>query len=280
MPRPGSRATRFGRSGSRARITDSMPAALDQPLDVGDARALVAGRVGGVEPDQVPQQLGRAGVDVAVPRDGRAHAAPPSRNPPRACPRRHLRQVLGDARAAPPFPLVVGERLVHVREAPVAALAQRRDLERASAQRRLAPARVGGAARRRTAGAQLGVQLGLGLARRDRRDLAVAHHEAARRLAAVREPDVVEHDEVVGVHDHPEPAPVRNLLPVAHAPGVVAHPSAGEGMAAPVDDQRARHRPGLLVVVGGDARSEARLERQRVSPGGEPQGCHGRRPCR
>ena len=138
--------------------------------------------------------------------------------------------------------------------------------------RRLAPRCVTCVGDERALAAELGIELGLRLAGLDRGELAVAHHEAARDLAAVTGSDVVEDEEVVRVGDHAEPAPVGDALPVAHAPGVVAHPAPGERVAAAADLDRARDRAGLLVVGARDALGQPRAERERVVPGGEAKG--------
>ena len=96
------------------------------------------------------------------------------------------------------LPVVLGEGLVHLRQAAVAALAQRRDLERLALEHGLAAELVARRAAKRALAAQLRVQLGLRLAGDDRRELAVAHHEPARRLAAVGSADVVEHRKLSG----------------------------------------------------------------------------------
>ncbi len=148
----------------------------EQALDVGDARALVARRVGGVEPDQVAEQLRGARPDFRAGSGG-AHAADVRRlTGGRIC-----RQVLRNPCAAVALPLVFGEALVHVREAAVPALAQRRHLDGAAAQRGGAPARVGGTRLEGALASEVGVELGRRLAGRDRR-------RSRRRASGTRRP--------------------------------------------------------------------------------------------
>ena len=164
--------------------------------------------------------------------------------------------------------------LVDVREAPVAALAQRRDLDapgpRAASSR---PLRVG---RARARSERWQPSSGSSSDSVSQATIGASSPSRIRKPPAVSPPsldaDVVEHQEVVGVDDHAEPAPVGHALPVAHAPGVVAHARArraGGGGRRP----RSRPRPSRAARSARSRPPSARPERNEsgLAPGGEAQ---------
>ena len=146
---------------------------------------------------------------------------------------------------ARPSQLVLGERLVHVRESAAAALAERRHLERAALEQRLAALLVAGASAEASLAAELGVELGLGVAPET---IGASSPSRIRKPPAVSPPSsrptLFEHQEVVGVGDEAEPAPVGDSLPVAHAPRVVAHAVAVERPALPSTSIAPASEPG------------------------------------
>ena len=197
------------------------------------------------------EQLRRPGPDVR-PAAVAAHAGP-------------LRsaavciEVLGDPGAAVAFPLVLGEALVHVREAAVAALAQRRDLDRAArAASVVRPRRVGGARLEASAGSRArGRARSRSRRRRSARSRRRASGSRPRSRRRRRCPTLLSITKLSGSTTMPNQRQYGTRCQSRTPQEWSRMPAPGERVPPAVHLDHAGDRAGLLVVVARDAVRQA-----------------------